>query len=102
MSIKRIISLRLCLSLGAAVAVASVLMTHRGGPAPNLEGPGVVYVYFPSECAVAGVAKDCREVPRAGRPSFESMAACSAHADRELKAAHNPRLLASCMKTREG
>jgi len=97
----RILTKRFCLSMGAALTVAAVLVTHRGGPAPNPEGAGIVYVYFPSLCAVPGDARDCRELPGRDRPAFRSMAACSAHADVELNREHNPRLMASCMKQRE-
>ena len=101
MSIKRIMTMRFCLSIGAALAVASVLVTHRGERASNLEGAGIVYVYFPSLCAAPGDSSDCHEVQQPARPSFDSMAACSAYADVELQQAHNPRVMASCMKQRE-
>jgi hypothetical protein len=100
-SIKRIMTKRFCLSLGAALAVTSVLVSHRGEPASNLDGVGVVYVYFPSLCAAPGDSRDCHEIPRPVRPSFDSMAACSAYADVELNQAHNPRIMASCMRQRE-
>lgn len=96
-----IMSMRFCLSFGAALTVAGVLMTHRAGTAPD-PAAGVVYVYFPSLCAKPGDPSDCREVPRPARPAFDSMAACSAHADVELRREHNPRMMASCMKEREG
>jgi hypothetical protein len=95
-------TMRLCLSVGVTLAVASVLIEQRSGPAPDPEGTGVVYVYFPSLCAAPGDKRDCREIPQPSRPSFESMAACSAYADVELREARNPRLLATCMKQREG
>jgi hypothetical protein len=95
-------NMRFCLSFGLALAVTTVLVTHRGAPAGNLEGPGIVYVYFPSLCAAPGDASDCKEIPSPSRPAFSSMAACSAHADVELKNEHNPRVMASCMKVREG
>ena len=101
MRIARIMNLRLCLSFGAALTVASVLVSHRAGPAPNLEGAGIVFVYFPSLCEAPGDARRCEEIRRPNRPSFESMAACSAFADIELNREHNPRLMASCMKQRE-
>jgi hypothetical protein len=101
-SIKRIMNLRFCLSFGLVLAVTTVLVTHRGAPAGDLEGPGIVYVYFPSMCAAPGDPRDCREIPRPARPSFDSMAACSAYADVELQNAHDPRVMASCMKQREG
>jgi hypothetical protein len=94
-------TMRFCLSFGAALSVASVLMTHQSGSTPNLEGQGIVYVYFPSLCAAPGDSSDCHEIARPVRPSFESMAACSAFADAELRQEHNPRLMASCMKQRE-
>jgi hypothetical protein len=102
MNIKRIMTTRFCLSFGAALTVASVLVSQRAGPAPDPEGVGIVYVYFPSLCAAPGDSRDCRELPRPARPAFESMAACSAYADTELRQAHNPRLMASCLKQREG
>ena len=101
MTIRRIMTTRFCLSLGAALTVATVLVTHRAGPAPDPEGAGIVFVYFPSLCAAPGDASDCRELPRPARPSFDSMAACWAYADAELRQEHNPNLLASCMKQRE-
>ena len=101
MSIKRVMSMRFCLSIGAALAVASVLATHRTEPPLDLVGGGVVYVYFPSLCAAPRDARDCHEISQPVRPSFDSMAICSAHADAELQVAHNPRIMASCMKQRE-
>ena len=101
MNIRRMMTKRFCLSIGAALAVTSVLIAERSGPAPNPEGVGVVYVYFPSLCAAPGDPRDCHEIPRPSRPSFSSMAACSAHADDELRQEQNPRLMASCMKQRE-
>jgi len=101
MSIRHIMTKRLCLSFGVALAVASALVSHRGGPAPNIEGAGIVYVYFPSLCATAGDSRDCHEIPRPARPAFETMAACSAYADVELRREQNPKLMASCMKQRE-
>jgi hypothetical protein len=92
---------RLCLSIGAALTVASVLVTQRAGPAPDLVGAGVVYVYFPSLCAAPGDARDCREIPRPARPAFDTMASCSAYADVELRREGNPRVMASCMRERE-
>jgi hypothetical protein len=100
--IKKIMTKRFCLSFGAALTVASVLVMQRAGPAPNPEGQGIVYVYFPSHCAAAGDSRDCHEIARPDRPAFESMAACSAHADVELREANDPKLMASCMKQREG
>ena len=101
MSIRHLLTIRFGLSLGAALAVAVMLVTHRGQPVTDLEGPGVVYVYFPSLCALPGDASDCHEIQRRTRPAFDSMAACSAFADDQLRQEQNPRLLASCMKQRE-
>jgi hypothetical protein len=101
MNIRRMMTKRFCLSIGATLAVASVLAVERSGPAPDPEGSGIVYVYFPSLCAAPGDPRDCHEIDRPVRPSFSSMAACSAHADVELQQEHNPRLMASCMKQRE-
>lgn len=101
MSIKRIMTARFCLSLGAALAVTSVLVSHRTGPDSNADAAGIVYVYFPSLCAAPGDSSDCREIPRPVRPAFESMAACSAHADVELQQESNPRVMASCMRQHE-
>jgi hypothetical protein len=93
---------RFCLSLGVALAVAAGLGAQRAGPAPNPEGAGIVYVYFPSLCAAPGDPSDCREIQRPARPAFDTMAACSAYADEALNQEHNPRIMASCMKQREG
>jgi hypothetical protein len=101
MSIRNIMTKRFCVSLGAALAVTSVLVTHSGGAAPNIEGAGIVFVYFPSLCAAPGDATDCHEIPQPARPGFESMAACSAYADTQLQLEQNPRVMASCMKERE-
>jgi hypothetical protein len=101
MNIRSLMTMRLSLSLGAAMAVASVLVTHRGAPAESVEGPGVVFVYFPSLCAAPGDSRDCHEMPRPVRPAFDSMAACSAYADVELRKANDPKQMASCMKQRE-
>jgi hypothetical protein len=101
MSIKRLMTMRFCLSLGAAVAVASVLVTHRAEPASDVDGDGIVYVYFPSMCAAPRDSSDCREIPRPVRPSFDSMATCSAYADVELRRENDPRIMASCMKQRQ-
>jgi hypothetical protein len=102
MPFKWVMTKRFCLSVGVSVAVASVLLAHRSQPAEDADRPGVVYVYFPSLCAKAGDPGDCREIPRSDRPSFDSMAACSAHADVELRLENNPRLMASCIREREG
>lgn len=101
MSIRHLMTMRFCLSLGAAMAVASVLVTHRGAPAENLQGSGIVFVYFPSLCAAPGDSSDCHELPQPARPAFATMEACSAYADVELRKANNPRQMASCMKQRE-
>jgi hypothetical protein len=98
----RIITKQFCLLFGVSLAVASLLLTHWDGPAPDPEGPGVIFVYFPSLCAQAGDPSDCHEIIGSARPSFESMAACSAYADGELRRESNPKLMASCMKQREG
>ena len=73
--------------------------SSRSGP---LEGVGVVYVYFESRCAAAHDSRDCREIPQPFRPAFDSMAACSAHADAVLRHVSDPTRMASCMKQREG
>lgn len=101
MSTRRAVTTRFCLSLAAALAIASLLAMHRGGAAPEPVEHGVVFVYFPSLCAAPGDPRDCHEIRRLARPAFASMAACSAFADRQLHAEHNPRLMASCMKERE-
>jgi len=101
MSFRDIMTKRFCISLGAALTITSVLVTHRGGPPPNIEGAGIVFVYFPSLCAAPGDARDCREIPQPVRPSFASMAECSAYAESRLREASNPRLMASCLKQRE-
>ena len=93
---------RFCLPLGLALAVAVGLGAQRSGPAPNPEGPGIVYVYFPSLCAAPGDPSDCREIPHPPRPSFDTMAACWAYADGALRQENNPRIMASCMKQRQG
>ena len=100
--IKRLMTRRFCLSFGLALAVTSVLVSHRSGPAPNLEGEGIIYVYFPSLCAQPNDPGDCREITQPSRPAFESAAACWAYANDELNRARNPRQMASCMKEREG
>jgi len=102
MSIRTMMTKRFCLSIGAALAVASVLVTHRGEPAADPQGKGIVFVYFPSLCAAAHDARDCHEISRPERPGFESMAACSAYANMELRRESNPRIMASCMQEREG
>jgi len=102
MSLRHILNKRFCLAFVVTLAVAAVLVTHRGRPAPNPEGDGVVFVYFPSLCANPGDASNCREIPRPARPAFSTMAACSAYADVQLRQENNPRLMASCMKQREG
>lgn len=101
MNIRQIMTKRFCLSFGAAATVASVLVTQHTGAVPNLEGEGIVYVYFPSLCAAPGDARDCREIAQPARPAFASMDACWVHADAELSRAGNPRVLASCQKERE-
>ena len=98
---RHLLSVRFGLSLGAALAVAVMLVTQRGNPVSNLEGPGIVFVYFPSLCATPGDDRDCHEIPGSRRPAFDSMAACSAFADVQLRQEQNPRLLASCLKQRE-
>lgn len=90
------------LSVGAALLVAAVLVTHRGRPVPDPDDAGVVFVYFASVCAKPGDPGDCRAIPVRERPAFDSMAACSAYADVQLQREHNPRLMASCMKQHEG
>jgi hypothetical protein len=102
MRIRFIMTKRFCLSLGAALAVTAVLVTHRDGPAPKGDGAGVVFVYFPSLCAAPGNSSDCHEIRRPVRPAFGSMAACSAYADEQLRRENNPKMMASCMKQREG
>lgn len=72
MNIKRIMTMRFCLSLGAALAVSSVLAEQRTGPAPDPEGAGVVYVYYPSLCAAAG---DLRTARRSGGPAVRHLKA---------------------------
>ena len=101
MSIKRMMTKRFCLAFGAALAVAGVLGSQSSGSAQSAENAGVVFVYFPSLCAAPGDSRDCREIPQPKRPSFDSMAACSAHADAELRQVHDPRVMASCMRQRE-
>jgi hypothetical protein len=102
MSMKSIMTGRFCLALGGALAIAAVLVAHHGGPVPSPEGDGVVFVYFPSLCAAPRDASNCREIPHPARPAFSTMAACSAYADVQLRRENNSRLMASCMKQREG
>jgi hypothetical protein len=102
MTLGRMMTRRVCLSFGLALAVACLLAAKRAGPTPDPDGIGIVYVYFPSLCAAPGDASDCHEIQQVSRPSFTSMEACLAHADDELSQAHNPRVMASCMKQREG
>jgi hypothetical protein len=102
MNFRSIVTKRFCLALGGALVVAAVLVTHRAGPAPSPEGDGVIFVYFPSLCAAPGDSSNCREIPHPERPAFGTMAACSAYADVQLRQENNPRLMASCMKQREG
>lgn len=101
MSVKRIMNARFCLSIGAALSIATVLGVQRNGPVPTPGGAGAVYVYFPSLCEKPGDATRCEEIRRPDRPSFESMEKCTAHADDELKQANNPRMMASCLRQRE-
>jgi hypothetical protein len=91
----------LCLSFGAALTVAGVLLSHREAPMPDTAEAGVVFVYFPSLCATPLDASDCRELPRQTRPAFDSMAACFAYADVELARVRDPRVLASCLRQKE-
>jgi hypothetical protein len=102
MSIRSIMTTRFWLGLGAALVVATVLVTHRGAPTPSPEGDGIVFVYFPSLCAAPRDSSNCQEIPRPARPAFGTMAACSAYADLQLRQENNPRVMASCMKQREG
>jgi hypothetical protein len=93
---------RFCLTIGVALAVAGGLVAQRSGTTPELEGPGVVYVYFASLCAAPGDSSNCKEISRGTRPAFMTMADCMAHADVALREEHNPRVMASCLKEREG
>jgi hypothetical protein len=102
MSVKSIMTKRLCLALGGALAVTAVLVTHRGGSIPGPAGDRVIFVYFPSLCAAPGDSSNCQEIPRPERPAFKTMAACSAYAEVQLRHEHNPRIMASCMKQWEG
>jgi hypothetical protein len=99
---KNIMTKGFCLSFGITLVVAAVLVTHRGAPALKGDGAGVVFVYFPSLCATPGDSSDCHEIRRPERPAFDTMAACSAYADAQLRRENNPRMMASCMKQREG
>ena len=102
MKIRRFMNLRLCISFGAALTVASVLLSHREVAARDAAAEAaVVFVYFPSLCATPLDASDCRELPQSARPAFGSMAACFAYADRELARVQDPRVLASCLKQKE-
>ena len=101
MNIRRMISVRFCLSLCAALSVAGMAMAQRDGQPANLDGAGVVFVYYPSICTSAGKPENCKELPQPSRPAFESMAACSAHAEIELGRSGDPKLMATCMKLRE-
>ena len=47
MSIRRIMNMRFCLSFGLAMGVTTMLVTHRGAPVGDLEGPGIVVCVFP-------------------------------------------------------
>ena len=94
-------NMRLCLSFGAALTFASVLLTHREGPPPEAEKKGEVFVYFPSMCAAPGDARDCKEMPQPFRPGFETMKDCFAYADVELARANDPKVLASCKREKE-
>ena len=103
MSIRSVMTKRFCLALGTTLVVTAVLVTHRGSSAPSLgSGEGVVFVYFPSLCAAPGDSSNCREIPGPARPGFSTMEACSAYADVQLQQENNPRLMASCMRQREG
>jgi hypothetical protein len=88
--------------VGSALVIAGILLARSTGSAPEVDDGGIVYVYFPSICERPGDPDDCHEIPRSSRPSFESMEACSAHADAELRQEHDPRLMASCLRQREG
>jgi hypothetical protein len=90
------------LSCAVALTVASVLLSHRSDPNLDQAEAGIVYVYFPLLCAEPGDTRDCHEIPSPERPSFESMEACAAHANSELKQRNNPRLIANCVLQREG
>ena len=101
MTRKRILTFRFCLSFAVTAMFAGILLHGRKGPAPNLEGEGIIFVYFTSHCAVHGDSGNCTIIPRDVRPAFDSMAACSAYGDIDLARANDPLLMASCLKQRE-
>lgn len=83
----------------AAVGFAAILSTHIRGERRNLEGEGIVFVYYTQECAAANIDKDC-VVVQGDRPAFDSMAACMAHATEDLNAIGDEKRLALCEKMR--
>ena len=102
MTFRQILTKRFCLSFVVTAAFAGLLALGRGGPPPNLEGEGIVYVYFTSHCAAPGDSTECTVIPQLYRLSFDSMAACSSYADVDLHNQHDARLMGSCLKQREG
>ena len=86
---------------GAALSIAAFIGLHRGNELRNIEGEGVVFVYFPSQCATAGDSSDCHEIKQEVRPAFETQADCFKHADIDLSKASDPARMGSCMKQRE-
>ena len=86
---------------GAALSIAVFIGLHRGNDVRNIEGDGVVFVYFPSQCAKAGDPSDCHEIKQYIRPSFPTQVDCLKHADIDLSEANDPARLGSCLKQRE-
>lgn len=87
-------------TVAIAALLAIGLSTQIRGDRRNIEGEGTVFVYYASECASAGDASNCQQLP-GDLPAFQTMAACSAHAARELNAVQDPKRMASCEKMRE-
>lgn len=88
-------------SLAGAIALSGFLYYQDRGERRNLEGEGIVFIYYASECAAPGDATDCKVIP-GDKLAFKSMPACNAHALKELNAAHDPKRMATCEKLREG
>ena len=85
---------------GAALSFATFLSMQVNGERSDPMSEGYVFVYYPSECAAAGDASNCHEIPST-RPAFSTQEDCFHFLDEDLNNAGDPKRMGSCWRLKE-
>lgn len=92
--------LRTVAMIASSMSFAAFVAIQANGKTSDPAVDGYVFVYFPSQCVVAGDASNCHEIP-SFRVGFPTPQECDTYATSDLNKFGDPKRLGSCQRMKE-